>query len=83
MKVADIRMRVLTHTKLGNLATRAHIVLTDCFSMIDWRLPRVQWIAGWGEYTLSRKYNNSLFSLLQFVSISGKRYDELPLQLPV
>jgi len=42
MKVADIRMRVLTHTKLGNLATRAHIVLTDCFFMIDWRLPCVK-----------------------------------------
>jgi hypothetical protein len=29
---------VLAHTKLGNLATSAHIALTDCFSMIDWRL---------------------------------------------
>jgi hypothetical protein len=29
---------VLTRTKLGKLATSAHIALTDCFTMIDWRL---------------------------------------------
>jgi hypothetical protein len=73
-------MRVLTHTKLGNLATRAHTVLTDCFSMIDWRLPRVQWRGGATHYHAGTVTH---YFLLQFVSISGKRYDELPLQLPV
>jgi len=44
MKLAYIRLCLyIPATKLGNLATRTHTALTDCFSVIDWRLQWKQW----------------------------------------